>query len=312
MGLRDYYTKLEQIATDGAQMTSGYLLMVWASAAMATGGLLINSAAVVIGSMCVAPFLGPARAVCIGGLFRNRKTFLRGLAKQFFGLLFIGSGTAYIVTALVENYMVGVEVTHEILLRSMPDTLHVVLSVFIAVTAGMAASLAISAEPRTTDAPWGEVVDAVIGVEISISLIPPASVIGIGLALGRLDISWKAFLLLMVNVLGLDIFGSMLMLWLHGVKAQYLILETTIRRTVESTLAAALGTMPLGNIISVTLLDPTAVKVHATVQHQADETHLASLAQNIGDEIKNKLGYRSEVTVETIPCRTYSTLDSGL
>lgn len=91
-------------------------------------------------------------------------------------------------------------------------------------------------------------------------------------------------------------------------KARYLILETTIRRTVESTLAAALGAMSLGNIISVTILDPTAVKVHATVRPQADETHLASLAQNIGDEINKRLGHLSEVMVEAIPCQTYSTL----
>jgi uncharacterized membrane protein len=82
-------------------MTLGYLLMVVASAAMATGGLLMNSSAVVIGSMCVAPFLGPSRAVCIGGLFRNRKTFFKGLIKQIFGLLILGSGTAYLVTVWI-------------------------------------------------------------------------------------------------------------------------------------------------------------------------------------------------------------------
>jgi uncharacterized hydrophobic protein (TIGR00271 family) len=307
-GVQDYYTRLEQIAEDGAQMTYGYILMVLASAAMATGGLLINSPAIVIGSMCVAPFLGPSRAVCIGGLFCNRKFFLGGLPKQFLGLLILGSGMAYIITVLLKYGLPGVEVTHEILLRSMANTLHVVLSVFIAVSAGIAASLALSAEPRTMDAPWGEVIDAVIGVEIAISLIPPASVIGISLALGRLDIGWHAFLLLMVNILGLDIFGSMLMLGLHGVKVRYLAMETTIRRTVESTLAATLGAIPLVNTISVTLIDPTAVKVHATVRHQAGETHLAALAQAIGDEINNRLGYRSEVMVETIPCQRYSTL----
>jgi hypothetical protein len=41
-GVRDYYTRLEQIAADGAKMTYGYVLMVLASAAMATGGLLIK------------------------------------------------------------------------------------------------------------------------------------------------------------------------------------------------------------------------------------------------------------------------------
>jgi uncharacterized hydrophobic protein (TIGR00271 family) len=307
-GIRDYYTRLEQIAADGAQMTFGYLLMVLVSAAMATGGLLLNSSAVVIGSMCVAPFLGPSRAVCIGGLFRNRKTFFRGLVKQIFGLLILGSGTAYLVTVLLINYMGGVAVTHEILLRAMPSRLYVVLSVFIAISAGIAASLALSAEPRTIDAPWGEVFDAVIGVEVAISLIPPAAVIGIGLALTNFDISWNAFLLLMVNVLGLDIIGGMVLLWLYGVRAQFHILETTIRRTVEATLTAILGDISEGSIISVTLMDPTAVKVHATVRHQAAEKHLATLARNIGDEIKNRLGYRSDVLVETIPCQTYSTL----
>jgi uncharacterized hydrophobic protein (TIGR00341 family) len=251
-GIRDYYTKLEQIAEDGAQMTFGYLLMVLVSAAMATGGLLMDSSAVVIGSMCVAPFLGPSRAVCIGGLFHNRKIFFRGLIKQVLGLLVLGSGTAYIVTTLMVDYVGGVGVTHEILLRAMPSRLYAVLSVFIAVSAGMAASLALSAEPRTIEAPWGEVFDAVIGVEIAISLIPPAAVIGIGLALTNFDISWNAFLLLLVNVLGLDIIGGMVLLWLYGVRAQFHILETTIRRTVESTLTAILGYISEDSIISVT------------------------------------------------------------
>jgi uncharacterized hydrophobic protein (TIGR00341 family) len=306
-GIRDYYTRLEQIAEDGAQMTLGYLLMVLASTAMATGGLLMNSSAVVIGSMCVAPFLGPSRAVCIGGLFHNRKTFFRGLIKQVFGLLFLGSGTAYIVTVWMIGYVGEVAVTHEILLRSMPSRLYAVLSVLIAISAGVAASLALSAEPRTADAPWGEVFDAVIGVEVAISLIPPAAVIGIGLALTNFDICWNAFLLLLVNVLGLDIIGGMVLLWLYGVRSQFHILETTIRRTVESTVTAILGDISDGSIISVTLIDPISVKIHAALKHQAAEKHLATLARKIGDEIKNQLNYRSEVMVETIPCQTYST-----
>jgi uncharacterized hydrophobic protein (TIGR00271 family) len=307
-GVRDYYTKLEQIAEREAEMTYGYILLVLASAALATGGLLIDSPAVVIGSMCVAPFLGPSRAVCIGGLFRNRRIFLGGLVKQLFGLLIVGAGMAYIVTALLKDSVPGVRVTDEIMLRSMPNTLHVVLSVFIAIAAGIAASLALSAEPHIVETPRGEVIDAVIGVEIAISLIPPASVVGIGLALGRPDISWHAFSLLMVNVLGLDIFGSMVMLGLHGVRAQYLVLEKTIRQTVESTLATVLGVTLVGSTINVTLLGPTAVKVHANVRHQAGGTGLVSLAQTVGGEINDRLGCRSEVTVETIPCQTYSAL----
>ena len=100
-GVRDYYTTLERRAKTGAEITFGYALMVLVSAVLATGGLLLNSPAVVIGSMCVAPFLPPSRAVCIGGLLRNRKVFLGGLLKQLFGLLIVGAGMAYAITAVL-------------------------------------------------------------------------------------------------------------------------------------------------------------------------------------------------------------------
>ena len=306
--VQDYYTMLEQRARAGAEITFGYILMTLASAALATGGLLLNSPAVVIGSMCVAPFLGPARAVCIGGLFRNRRVFLGGLVKQLFGLFIIGAGMAFFITALLRASVPEVGITPEILLRAMPTTRDMVLSVLIAVAAGAAASLALTANPRVVETPLGQIFDAAIGVEIAISLIPPASVVGIGLAFGRLDISHNAFLLLMVNVLGLDIVGSMLVLALSGVQAQYLVLEKAIHQAAEYTLAAVPGTTPRGSTIHVTLLSPNVVNVHVAVRNQAGEAIPASLAQTIATEIKDRTGCRSEVTVEIIPSQTYSTL----
>ena len=306
--VRDYYITLEQQAQAGAEITFGYILMTLASAVLATGGLLLNSPAVVIGAMCVAPFLGPARAVCIGGLFRNRRVFLGGLVKQLFGLLIIGAGMAYVITALLQASVPEVGITPEILLRAMSTPRDVVLSVLIAVAAGAAASLALSADPRIVETPWGQVIDAMIGVEIAISLIPPASVVGIGLAFGRMDISRSAFLLLIVNVLGLDILGSMLTLFLRGVRAQYLVLEKAIRQAVEYTLAAVPGTTPMGSTIHVTLLSHDVVNVQVTVRNQAGETIPASLAQTIATEIKNRTGCRGEVAVEMIPSQIYSTL----
>ncbi|MDY7039560.1 MAG: DUF389 domain-containing protein [Chloroflexota bacterium] len=306
--VRDYYTTLEQLAKTGAEITFGYILMVLVSAALATGGLLLNSPAVVIGSMCVAPFLGPSRAVCIGGLFRERRVFWSGLVKQLVGLLVIGAGLAYVMTVLLQASVPGIEVTPEILLRAMSTPRDAVLSVLIAVSAGIAASLALSADPHIVETPWDQFIDAMIGVEIAISLIPPASVVGIGLAFGRLDISRNAFLLLLVNVLGLDIFGSMLTLFLRGVRAQYLAQEKAIRRAAEYTLAAIPGTSPVGSTIHVTLLSHAAAKVHAAVRNQEGEVIPANVAQNIAAEVKDSTGYRSEVTVEIIPFQTYSTL----
>ncbi len=192
-GVRDYYALLEQMAKEGADITSGYILMILAAALLATAGLLINSSAAIIGAMCIAPFLGPSRAVCIGGLFRNRRVFVWGLLKQIAGLLVVGSVTAYLITILLLNTTPGLEITQEILLRAMPASRDVVLTVLIAIGAGAAASLSLTADPRIVAKPWGQIIDTMIGVEIAISLMPPAAVIGIGLAFGRPEISRNAF-----------------------------------------------------------------------------------------------------------------------
>ena len=307
-GVRDYYTLLEQMASEGAEITFGYVLMILAAALLATAGLLIDSPAVIIGAMCVAPFLSPSRAVCIGAVFRDRRLLLGGLFKQVFGLLLVGTATAYVITVLLHDTVPGIEVTKEILLRSMPTTRDVVLTILIAIGAGAAASLALTADPRIVAKPWGQIIDAMIGVEIGISLLPPASVIGIGLVLGRLDISQNAFWLIIVNILGLNFLGSILMLALRGVRLRYLVLEKTIRQTVEDTLAANLATLPKEITANVVLLSDTAADVHVTVYTEADLPLPASMAQTVTSEIATKTGYRSKVAMETIPCRAHSTL----
>ncbi len=304
----DYFTRLEQMARVGAEVTFGYVLIALASAVLATAGLLLNSAAVVIGSMCVAPFLGPSRAVCIGGLFRDRRTFLGGLAKQLLGLFLAGAGTAYLLTALLRAGVPGMDITPEILSRAMPAAREVVLGVLIAVTAGASASLALSAEPSIVQTSWGQIIDTVIGVEIAISLMPPAAVMGIGLAFGRPDISRNAFLLLVVNVLGLDIVGSTLVLALRGVRPQYLRLEKAVRQAAEFALASVATLKPISSAIHVTLLGPALAKVHITVRADVGVTVADSLAQTIAEEIYDRTGCRSEVTIDLIPCQTYSTL----
>src|SRR5208337_4487236 len=91
----NFHLTLEHLSEEGAEFTFGYFGLVVVAALVATGGLLSNSIPVIIGSMCIAPFLGPARSVCIGGIYRKWKTVGRGLTKQLIGLLAIGSPLAF-------------------------------------------------------------------------------------------------------------------------------------------------------------------------------------------------------------------------
>jgi len=215
-GVPNYHTVLEQRAIAGSTMTGGYIAMVAAATVMATAGLLLNGAAGVIGAMCVAPFMGPSRAVCIGSLFKNGRLLDGGIVKQFIGLLVIGACISALITFVLRMYIPNIAVTPEILIRAMPSLKDVVLSALIAVSAGAAASLALIAHPHTVERPWGHAIDVVIGVQVAISLIPPVAVIGIGRALAKPEHSWNAFCLLLLNVVALDIVGSLAIMAISG------------------------------------------------------------------------------------------------
>ena len=248
-GVRDYHTTLEKRAIAGAAMSWGYFSLTVAATIMATAGLLLNSPAAVIGAMCVAPFMAPSRAVCIGALFRDRHVFFGGIVKQLIGLLAIGVSVATIITAVLHQSVAGITITPEILLRAMPTTRDFVLSALIALSAGAAASLALVTQPHIIETPWGQVIDAIIGVQIAISLVPPAAVIGIGLALGTPEHSWNALYLLLLNVLSLDLISSSMILALWGVRRKYLDLEKSIRSAVAVTLDVVPGFISVGSTV---------------------------------------------------------------
>lgn len=280
--------------------------MAVVSAAMATAGLLLNSAAAVIGAMCVAPFMAPSRAVCIGALFHDWRVLGGGLVKQLVGLLVIGAGVASVITMVLRHSVQGISLTHEILLRAMPTERDVVLSAIIAVSAGAAASLALTAQPHIVETPWGQVMDAIIGVEIAISLIPPAAVIGIGLAMGTLQHSLQAFYLLLLNVIGLDVIGSIGILAMRGIRRRYLELENRIRETVAVTLEAVPGFISVGSTVDVTLLEERHARLDVIVRHRVGGEVPDTLAATIAANVVEKTSCRCDVVVEVIPLLIHS------
>jgi uncharacterized hydrophobic protein (TIGR00271 family) len=305
-GVRNYHTTLERRAKAGAAMTGGYLAMVIAAAAMATAGLLLDSPAAVIGSMCVAPFMGPSRAVCIGALFRQWSVFAGGLVKQLFGLLILGTGVAIVITTILDHTVPGIGITSEILIRAMPTTRDVALSAIIAVSAGAAASLALVTQPQLVETPWGQVIDALIGVEIAISLVPPAAVVGIGLALGMPEHSLHAFYLLLLNVVGLDLVGSLTILVIRGVRRRHLDVEKRIRETVAATLDVVPGFISVGSTVDVTLLGEREANVDVVCRRHFGGKVPPTLATQICEDVAREAACRCDVNVEVVPLLTHA------
>jgi hypothetical protein len=113
---------------------------------------------------------------------------------------------------------------------------------------------------------------------------------------------------MIVNVLGLDLFGSMFMLAFRGIRFKYLKMEKLIRQTVESGLVAVPNIGLEEFAINVTLLGENVATVHARVQNQSGETVPNNLAQSIAAYVQERTGCKSEVTLEIVPTQISSTL----
>ncbi len=182
---------------------------------MATLGLLLDSASIVIGSMLIAPVLYPILGVALGLVMSNPEVIGRSiftLGKSFA----IGIGLAALATVLFSE---GSVETFEVLSRTEPSLLHFL----VAVAAGAAVSFALG-QPE-----WSETLP---GIAISVALIPPLAVIGVGIADWNLAIVTGSTVMLLMNLAGI-IFAAMITFSLMNLYEKQHIAESTIKKEEE-------------------------------------------------------------------------------
>ncbi len=170
-----------------------FFMMAVLSVLMATFGLLIDSAAVIIGSMLIAPILYPVLSLSLGVVMSDSRL----ISRSFYTILkSIGLGVvSAMAIALLFNHP-EIESNHEIIARTAPSLAYAA----IAVIAGLAASFALIKPKLNGTLP---------GIAISVALIPPMAVIGIGIARWNWGMTASALVLLLINILGI-IFASMI------------------------------------------------------------------------------------------------------
>lgn len=182
------------------------------SVLMATLGLLVGSPAIVIGSMLIAPVLYPVLGIALGLVMSNSSVLGRSVW-TFIKSFGIGLALAVIAAMLFGDAQI---MTAEILLRAESS----LISMMIAIVAGLAVSYAL-AQPE-----WSETLP---GIAISVALIPPLGVIGIGIAWLDVELITGSMLLLLVNVAGI-VFAAMVSFSLMNLHEKHNIAESTIKR----------------------------------------------------------------------------------
>ncbi len=188
---------------DEAQPDFDYFLLVVLSSVIATSGLLINSGAVIIGAMLVAPLMSPIIGLGLGALVGDEK-----LLKSATSALFRGAFIAILVSILLTWFNEALPfvtlqtLPEEVLSRTSPSP----IDLMIALAGGLAAAFAI-AQPSISA--------ALPGVAIATALMPPLGVVGIGIAMGRWEVAGGAFLLFITNAVTIS-FASMLVFFALG------------------------------------------------------------------------------------------------
>jgi uncharacterized hydrophobic protein (TIGR00271 family) len=145
----------------------GFFFMLGLASAIATFGLIANSAPAIIGAMIIAPLMSPILSLSYGLVIVDKRMITLSAITVVAGTILV------VVIAFISTFVFGMRITgSEILSRTSPT----LLDLGVALAAGGAAAFS---QTRIS------IASSIAGVAIAVALVPPLAVAGIGLALGR-------------------------------------------------------------------------------------------------------------------------------
>jgi len=178
--------KLIASAEDSALISWDTLALAAIASLVALIGLFLNNVGIIIGAMLLAPLIGPIYAFAITTTTGNRRLVVSCLQTILIFLM------AIVVIAFVTTFLLSLTfdlpLTSEILSRTVPAPIYIIMAILL----GFAIILALS-----TGIP-----ESVAGVAVAAALLPPAAVVGISLAIHTPG-AFGALILTLENVAGL-------------------------------------------------------------------------------------------------------------
>ncbi|MDB9447463.1 DUF389 domain-containing protein [Anabaena sp. CS-542/02] len=183
-----------------------YWIQVLFSAGIATLGLVLNSPAVIIGAMLISPLMGGILANGLALAAGDVILAIRSLLNLIFSCLVAISFAVILVSLLPFK-----EITSEILARTQPNLLDLVVALF----SGAVGSVAICKEPKG-------VATSIPGVAIAVALMPPLCVVGYGIGVAislnsvqGIQVASGGGLLFFTNLVAITFTAMLVFLGLH-------------------------------------------------------------------------------------------------
>lgn len=257
------YPLLRERAEDLKPGRRTYLAFAALSAIVAVGGLLLNSAIIIVGAMVIAPFAGSTLSASVGWVLGDREMIVDSAVSQTIGLV------VAFVSAVGMSFL---------LLRSgfVPPSLVVskidqvsafltpgLLTFAIALAAGFAGALALA-----TDLPV-----SIAGVAVAAAIVPAAGTAGIGFVWGEPLIVLGAVVLLLMNIVFINL-ASYVGLVSLGYRSSVI---RSLPNHVNATLRTGLYVVLVAGFLSMVVFTSMATYQHISYErdvNQAVETAL--------------------------------------
>lgn len=173
---------------DSSKLNSIFIVMAVLSTVVVAVGLIKNNAAVIIGAMVIAPFLGPNVALALSNVLADKK-----LGWDSFKTLLAGITVVIILSIGMGSFVIIDPTIPEIASRTQPD----LWDILLALASGAAGVLAF-----TTGAS-----SVVIGVMVAVALLPPLTVFGLLIGSGETTLATGAILLFLTNIICINLAG---------------------------------------------------------------------------------------------------------
>ena len=270
-----------------------FFVLAIVSALIASAGLLLNSAAVIIGAMLVAPLMQPLIAFSVG-LTTGRVELMRRAAPT------ILMGTlAALLLAFGFGHLVGMQApTPEMLSRSHPS----LLDAAVAVTAGLIAAYATARK---------DIPAALAGVAIAAALMPPVCTIGLALAAGQDALAGGATLLFLTNIVFISLAGWAVFFWM-GMRPR-LVDKSRRRQYISWTLVTLLALPILITLLNLSNHESDTSVVGHRLQEAFAPAELVDLRVDDGPELQILATIRSAEPITPLKVQiVQNTLSSQL
>lgn len=228
----------QQVFNEGG-LNYSYVFLVFVSCAIATLGLMLNSVAVIIGAMLIAPLMGP---IVLLGLAIAETDVLQAVRSG--KAIVVGVLGALVTSATIVKLSPYISPTPEIMARINPN----LFDLLVAVCSGMVAGYAVVRRQ----------IGAVAGVAIATALMPPLATAGYGLAVADLQVFRGSFFLFLTNMLAIAFSVAGMAVWygFGNLRAP----RELLWKTLAAGVVLALLSVPLVDTLNESVFKSLALK----------------------------------------------------